>query len=170
MKINIILLCFLIVSSLNAIDFKEVEQMSDKLIPGTKKVSEMKYKDTVYFITFDDSGKKSGYIIITSVKGYAGPIKVIAGMDKEGKVINYFLNHNETKEYYDLIKKSDFKERCKGKKKDDLILRSTDNKKGKIDAVTGATITCQSILSGLQEAVKFLEKIQKTEVKEDLFK
>ena len=163
MNFKIVIVSLVLFSSLFALELKDIQEMCGKVLPGTVKVAEMKYKESVYYAAYDDSDKLTGNIFVATVKGYHGPIRIIAGFDKEGKVVNYLLNHNETKEYFDLIKKSDFKDRCKGKTKEELSMKSADNKKGKIDGVTGATVTCQAIVDGLKEAAELFEKTQKKE-------
>ncbi|MCM8793657.1 MAG: RnfABCDGE type electron transport complex subunit G [Candidatus Omnitrophica bacterium] len=92
-----------------------------------------------------------GYILRISIKGYAGPIELLVGFDKEG-VINkvYILEQKETPGLGGKIAEIKYQEKepwflrqFKGKK--------TENLSSEINTITGATISSKAVIEGIKK-------------------
>lgn len=99
------------------------------------------------------SGVK-GQAVVASPRGYSGPIEMMVGIDKEGKVTGVkILNHRETPGLGANIVKSRFLNQFIGKSLKDPIEPKKD-----IDAITGATISSRAVCSGVREALNKVKK------------
>ena len=88
----------------------------------------------------------SGYIFIILSNGFGGNIRVICGIDSDGKIIEVrTLQHSETKGLGDYIDKRSFTGQFDGK---DL------NGLPQIDSVTGATITFNAFMNAVEDALE----------------
>ena len=98
-----------------------------------------------------------------SLKGFSGEIKVMVGLDAQGKIINYkVLEHGETPGLGDKMEvwfRSEQDQRSViGKDLSHSSLKATKDK-GEIDAITGATISTRAFLEALNRAYSaFSEK------------
>ena len=91
-----------------------------------------------------------------SSNGFSGQIKVMVGMDAQGKIINYkVLEHTETPGLGDKMEtwfRSDkHQQNVLGKDLSRGSLKVTKDK-GEIDAITGATISSRAFLDALNRA------------------
>ena len=162
MKKLLYLLCFALCAGTSALSLElpDIEKLYLKIFPEAGSVGQADYKDGRYYPVMDKSGKQCGLIIYAEKKGYAGPIKLIVGLDLDAHIVNYLMSQHETPNYVSEIIKPEFKERFKGKNKDQLRFRK-DDPAGEIDAVTGATVTSRALLDGLREAATLAEEILK---------
>jgi electron transport complex protein RnfG len=91
-----------------------------------------------------------------SMKGFSGEIKVIAGLDAQGKLINYkVLEHAETpglgSKMDEWFRSDKNRQSVLGKDLSRGRLKVTKDK-GEIDAITGATISSRAFLDALNRA------------------
>ena len=103
------------------------------------------------------NGQPVGFAVESySMKGFSGEIKVMAGLDTQGVLINYkVLEHAETpglgakmEEWFRMDKN---KQSVLGKNLSNGSLTVTKDK-GEIDAITGATISSRAFLDALNRA------------------
>ena len=95
----------------------------------------------VYRVTDD-----SGYIFIISSNGFGGSIRIICGIDVDGKIIEVrTLQHSETKGLGDYIDKRSFTGQFDGKDLTGIP---------EIDSVTGATITFNAFINAVETALE----------------
>lgn len=91
-----------------------------------------------------------------TMKGFSGEIKIIAGLDANGKIINYrVLEHAETpglgskmEEWFRMDKN---RQSVLGKDLSRSSLKVTKDR-GEVDAITGATISSRAFLDALNRA------------------
>lgn len=131
-----------------AADFSE-----EKSVPGS---------DNTYVEGIKD-GKTVGYVFVTVTKGYGGDVKIMTGVDTEGKVTGvYPLELNETAGLGMNAKKDSFL---------DQFLRKTNGIKvsksgasgNEIQALTGATITSNAVTGAVNEALGYYKAIKEAE-------
>lgn len=109
------------------------------------------------FIGKDAEGKTVGYVVNAVGKGYGGEIKVVLGIDSSYKVVAYRItSQNETPGLGDGALKPKFKDQFKGKALEQLeVVKRPDP--GKIQAITGATITSRAVTKTVKEALESLQ-------------
>jgi len=114
-------------------------------------------------VTFYPAKDKSGRLIAVAVGnvskiGYGGDIKLVVGIDIDGKIRDYrILSYAETPGLGTKATESPFKDQFKGRS-----LKNTKFKVkkdgGDIEAITGATITSRAITSVLAESLRLFQK------------
>ena len=93
----------------------------------------------------------AGYIFILSVKGYGGDIRIICGIDPDGRVLHSSaLSHTETKGLGTIIDEPWFTDQFDGK----------DHKLDGISTVTGSTISTRAYINAVRDALAAYESVQ----------
>ncbi len=95
-----------------------------------------------------------GYCVETEVTGRSGPFRIRVLVDPDlvivrTAVISYPWSHGRD------VRKSAFTDQFRGKNPQDPIKIGED-----IDAMSGATISCDAMAGGIREALKLLEQIK----------
>lgn len=109
-----------------------------------------------------------GYTIKTAPSGYAGPIEILTGIDKDGKISGItILSQSETPGLGAKSADSAFQDQYKGKdaKKEIEVVKSGTATEDEIVAITGATITSKAVTSGVNTSEKVYEALVKEGVK-----
>jgi electron transport complex protein RnfG len=148
---------------------REQREAAAKAIPQAteferlKNLNEAKQKfeelDLVLKATKD--GKLIGYAIQVLPRGFGGPIRLMVGVDTEGKVIGLqVVEHLETPGLGGEIEEETFRGQFKGKTSEDALKVGED-----IEAITGATISSRGVAEGVKTAVMvykdFLSEMEK---------
>ncbi|MFH1387641.1 MAG: FMN-binding protein [bacterium] len=90
-----------------------------------------------------------GRVIQVAPKGYAGPVEILVGIGKNGKVSGLkILSQKETPGLGSNAAKPEFLKQFIGKSLKDKIEAKQD-----IEAITGATITSRAVCRGVKEAL-----------------
>ncbi len=96
-------------------------------------------------------GKKVGEVYLVTTRGYSGEIKLKVGVDLRGKITGVkILESNETPGLGAKIKGKKFLEQFIGKTKDNLYLKKK-KLSGKIDSITGATISSSAVVDAIRK-------------------
>jgi len=105
-----------------------------------------------------------GMVFKSEEKGYSGKIKPIVGVDSTGKIIKVEISKAELSETPGLgmkISEETFLEQFKNLTANEVFLKK-DKEKGKIDAITSATISSRAataaVREGLEKYKEFLPK------------
>jgi electron transport complex protein RnfG len=97
-----------------------------------------------------------GYILPAQGRGYGGLIKMVAAIGIDGRLIGFeILSHNETPGLGDAAVEKPFRDRFVGRRHGDFEITKT-GESGKIDAISGATITSRAVARALDEALASL--------------
>lgn len=108
-----------------------------------------------YFQGFSNE-KTVGAAIMVSPMGYGGSIEMLVGIDSKGKVSGVkILKSAETPGLGLNADDPRFLLQFKGKSSDDKLKAKLD-----IQAITGATITTQTIADGVREALRIFKKLE----------
>jgi electron transport complex protein RnfG len=92
----------------------------------------------------------AGVVRQVAVRGYAGEIKLLVGIDEKGRISGVkVLSQQETPGLGANIVKTDWLKQFQGKTAADKLEAKQD-----IDAVTGATISSRAVCSGVRQAVR----------------
>lgn len=105
-------------------------------------------------------GKVTGVAYESAGKGYAGPVRVIMGVDAEGKVLGVrVVKHNETPGLGDKIEvaKSDWITKFNGLSLGNPPVEKWAVKKdgGPFDQFSGATITPRAVVNAIRDGLTF---------------
>lgn len=133
------------------------------VLPDAKEFKEMSKDKIEYFEGKDKDGNTVGYVFTTTCtddhKGYAGEIKVITGIDKDGKVTGIeFIKINETPGLGMNAKNDSFKDQFKGKT-GVVGVSKTGKSDTEVQALTSATITSQAVTSAVNVALELYLQI-----------
>ena len=91
-----------------------------------------------------------GKAVSVSSRGYSGPINMLIGIDKSGKIVGIkILSQTETPGLGANVVKPKFLNQFIGKTGNDPIEPRKD-----IDAITGATISSRAVCSGVKQALE----------------
>ncbi|MDD5492874.1 MAG: RnfABCDGE type electron transport complex subunit G [bacterium] len=102
-------------------------------------------------VVFDKDQQELGVAMKAAPIGYGGPIEILVGVTKEGKVSAIkIMNQNETPGLGTKTAEPKFYEQFAGKQDKELTLKKDG---GSIEAVTAATISSRAVTKGVQEAV-----------------
>lgn len=136
----------------------EEEKINKEIFPEGDKFVEKETKGIKYFSVLNSKGEEIGKIFTTTSLGYGGYIKIKVGVDENFKIKGVkILQHNETPGLGAKITNDKFLSQFKGKTIEDIYLKK-DKSNGKIDAITGATISSRAVTDGIR---KLLEKVKK---------
>jgi len=99
--------------------------------------------------------KKIGFVVEAGIQGYGGPIKIIFGTDikKTVKKIK-IIEQTETPGLGAKIKEPKFSGQFEGKSAKEIILKKDNPGEGRIDAISGATISSRAVTNAIREALK----------------
>jgi Na+-translocating ferredoxin:NAD+ oxidoreductase subunit G len=111
-----------------------------------------------YYCLTNKDGTPS-YAIISYAKGYSSTLKVLTGIDNEGKIVRInVLEQGETPGLGDQVQGDEFKKQFEGAHKTKLKV-STSGGADAIQAITAATISSRAITEdAVKNAMKFYEQ------------
>jgi electron transport complex protein RnfG len=110
-----------------------------------------------WFMAMQD-GKTTAYIVPGEGKGYGGSIKMLVAADPSGTILGYkVLSHNETPGLGDRTTQPKFRDQFTGKKVENLEVVKV-HEDGKIDAITGVTISSRAVTKAVKEALTALNE------------
>lgn len=97
-----------------------------------------------------------GYTVSLSESGYGGEIQMMIGVNAGGTVTGLsIIDMTETAGLGDNAKKPEFTGMFRGLKPEEVALTSAG---GKIQAITGATVTSKAVTRGVSRALEIVEK------------
>lgn len=136
------------------IEERKVEAEKDAIQSVFPQAAEVKIviKEKENFkVVFDQDQQELGVVMKASPIGYGGPIEILVGVTKDGKVSAIkIMNQNETPGLGTKTAEPRFYEQFIGKQGKELALKKDG---GTIEAVTAATISSRAVTKGVQEAV-----------------
>lgn len=127
-----------------------LENSLREVLPGSTAFEELKGEGAQVYKS------DKGYAVLVSLRGYSGPVKMLVGVDKEGKVVRVkVLDQKETPGLGAKVVQPEFLSQFSGKSESDKLEPKQD-----IDAITGATITSRAACQGVKQALKCRRKIR----------
>ncbi len=115
------------------------------------------------FIAVDADGEHVGYAAIGVGDGYGGDMLVLAGVDRDGVVVDTRLvEHSETAGFVDDIEDPAFRDQFLGKSADDPVQLDDD-----IDGVSGATGSATGYTQAVRNALDRLADADRVDAPED---
>lgn len=171
-------ICFasvLLLILLNVLTYKKIEENKikkdkvamDFLITDVKNYSGRKYFRTVsdrfkesiyYYEAYDNNSKIISYIVFTSCNGYGGEMRIMMAFDKNLKILNgKLLDNYETIGMGKKAESEMLMNNFKGTNTEEKPLPRNKNMIISNDSVTGATITFNGIVNGIDKAIALLK-------------
>jgi len=128
----------------------KVQRMLNKIFPDmTSYISE----DDIYIISAD--GTEIGFAFLAIGKGYGGDIDILVGLEDETTLKGIaVIAHAETPGLGDKILNPDFTDRFVGV---DITDVAVPDEGGKIDAITGSTISTKAVIDAVRTTA--MEKV-----------
>lgn len=107
--------------------------------------------------------KKGGKVIAvafaSSATGYHGLIEVMVGVDMEGKLTGVgIMTHTETPGLGAKIEQEDFRGQFKRLALTDALNLASEG--GKIDSISGATLSSRGVVAAVREALKLFPRVK----------
>jgi electron transport complex protein RnfG len=133
----------------------EITGILENIFP---EMSRYELEDEVYMIYQDND--KVGYAFMASGSGYGGNIDILVGLDNSFGIKGVsILSQTETPGVGSKITESSFTDQFKGLSVSDIALKSEG---GRIDAITGATISSRAVVNAIQEKmVEIIDTLEK---------
>lgn len=107
-----------------------------------------------------------GIVFVNISKGYSGIIKVIVGMDLEGKILKVFIPKEALTETPGLgmkVAEEFFLKQFSGLKREEVFLTKDG---GKIDGITAATISSKAAVNAVRNGIdKYISKLNELSIK-----
>ncbi len=131
------------------------------ILPGAQKFVNI-VKDTVW-LGYNETNKIVGIVFKTAPEGYAGLIPILVGCNTDHMLTKIYIGSpeeglKETPGFGLQVRNADFCNQFANKKLEDLKLTS---KSGKIQAISGATISSVAVLEGIKQGIeKYKQYIQ----------
>lgn len=134
---------------------EEVKNILGNIFP---EMSRYELEDEIYTVYQDDT--KIGYAFKATGSGYGGNIDILVGLDNNFEIKGVsIISQTETPGVGSKITESSFTDQFKGLSVSDIALKSEG---GKVDAITGATISSRAVVDAIQkkmvEVIDTLEK------------
>lgn len=112
----------------------------------------------------DSQGSTKGYAISSSAKGYGGDISVMVGINEQGEVTGVeILSHNETPGLGANCTTENFRADFLQKAFDgnfSVTKNGDGGQDGKVDAITGATISSKAVTEAVNKALDVFESLE----------
>lgn len=146
---------------------QQARKARKEVLPEAVEHELLKIGEQEYFIGYDDKRERVGVSIKTKTQGYAGPIEMIIGLNMKGETTGLkILNQIETPGLGSNIMETWFSKQFINLKEEDLSFTKEDPK-GKVEAVTAATISSRAVLNGAKKLfglygdfLRYLKKIE----------
>lgn len=143
-----------------SIEYQKEQQILSMLKEIFPNMSEYTFEDDIYTISSD--GAKIGYAFLAVGKGYGGDIDILVGLENETTVKGVtIISHTETPGLGEKITEPAFTDRFAGLNIADIALRQEG---GKIDAITGSTISSKAVIDAVRTMV--MEKVKSLKERE----
>ena len=144
---------------------KELKEAIFKVVPGGARYEELSKDKQDIFKVYDDRGKLLGYAFKAEGSGYQGKIKMIAGINKDAATLYgvEILESVETPGLGGEIVGAKFKDQFRNLNviSGIICVKKEREKDNEIQAVTGATISSNSVTSILNKRISELKDILK---------
>ena len=141
------------------------QKLKTQLIPNAENFVSKEIKNFgIVEECYDKSQNLLGILLKSSCRGYGGDIEYIVGITAEinPKILSLkILSHKETPGLGANVEKEKFLSQFKDKNSQEIVLKK-DNPLGRIDAISGATISSRAITNSLRNL------LEKEELKEYL--
>lgn len=165
----ICLVCTLLLALANNVTAPIIDKLAEKneidsrmeVLGTAKSFKDGKSGKITYITGLNDKNEVEGYVFVTQAKSYGGQIKVMTGVDKDGKVTGVkLLDINDTVGLGMNAKKETFRNQYIGLfDKITVQKNGADKEKNEIQALTGATISSNAVTDAVNAALADYEAV-----------
>ncbi|MDI6736214.1 MAG: RnfABCDGE type electron transport complex subunit G [bacterium] len=166
--INLMFVCLVggtILAATNFITAPKIEEIEKetklKVLSVLLTANQFKEIKPGFFEGLNAKGETVGYVISYLAQGYCGGFWVMAGVNKEFKIVRIsVMSNKETPGLGTKIEEDKFRNQFKGKGMENLEVVKTPTA-DKIQAITGATISSQAVTEAVKKGLEELKRIVK---------
>ena len=116
------------------------------VLPGAARVE---LRGSLY-VGYDQAGRVVGYAALGQGQGYAGPVRMLVGVDPNGNITGTrLIAQSETPGFFRLVLQQDLIGKFVGLKYSDPLSLGQD-----VDAVSGATFSSEGVAASIRAAVR----------------
>lgn len=145
------------------------KQAIQSLLPEANEViqvSEIESTEIMEIYKTSKDGEYIGSVAKVAPNGYGGAIELLVGVDKEEKVTGIqILAHAETPGLGANMDSESFRSQFVGKMAGMSVVKG-QNGENEISAITGATITSQAVVTGVNTVIDYVEEYKEALMKE----
>lgn len=172
--ISLFLICLVVTAALALTNWVTAEKITENelqkktesmqtVVPDAASFEDLNIGENEVYEGKTESGDVTGYAISTAATGYGGQVKVMTGIDTDGRIIgvDVFYNDDETPGLGKNTSNEDFTAQYRGLSADEDIVVSKDNTSGNaqtVDAVTSATISSRAVTNAVNEALSIYQE------------
>lgn len=159
----ICLVCTVLLALANDVTAPIIDELAAKteiesrleVLSTAKSFKDGKSGNISYVTGLNDKNEVEGYVFVTQAKSYGGQIKVMTGVDRDGKVTGVkLLEINDTVGLGMNAKKDSFRNQYIGLfDKITVQKNGADKEKNEIQALTGATISSNAVTDAVNSAL-----------------
>jgi len=112
----------------------------------------------VIFDYFDENDRPVAFVVKGAGKGFGGKFEFMLGVHPDGRImgVSVMAGHGETPGLGTKVTHASWLSGLRGLMREEVVL-TKDDRKGKVDAVTGVTITSRAVTRGVSELLGKLE-------------
>ncbi len=119
-------------------------------------------EDALIYRVYSDGQPVAALFAVTAPDGYAGPIRILLGIDVDGVVTGLrILEHRETPGLSDKIEesKSDWVHQFAGKSLGDPVIEDWSIRRdgGEFDQLSGASVTPRAVINAVRETLLYFD-------------
>ncbi len=135
-----------------------------ELVPGSSRGERVEIDGEQLYRAIDDNGEVRGWVVLISGTGFNDRVDMLVGLDAARERITnvIVLDQKETPGLGSRITEKDWLDRFAGKPVDLIPLRvrrSAPDKDNEIEAITGATISSETVATAVNRAVQRIGKL-----------
>ncbi|MBQ9945103.1 MAG: RnfABCDGE type electron transport complex subunit G [Clostridia bacterium] len=141
-------------------DQKAADESRLQVLPEAKEFQLKENEGKAYYEGLSD-GNTVGFVFTTESAGYGGAVRIMTGIDSEGKVTGIsILSINETPGLGMNAKKNSFLSQYVGSEGPFTVIKNDKPEENEILAITSATITTNAVTKAVNEAKALFEEVK----------
>jgi electron transport complex protein RnfG len=158
----VVAVCVSLLSYIDSITREKISAQEDEAVKALitdifPDMSRYEFKNDIYTVYSDDT--KLGYAFLATGKGYGGDISILVGLSDETTVKGIkIVSQTETPGLGSRISEPFFTDQFAGVDINDIALSRNG---GKIDAITGSTISSSAVVEAVRDTA--MEKVKQLE-------
>ena len=158
----VVAVCVSLLSYIDSITREKISAQEDEAVKTLitdifPDMSRYEFKNDIYTVYSDDT--KLGYAFLATGKGYGGDISILVGLSDETTVKGIkIISQTETPGLGSRISEPFFTDQFAGVDINDIALSRNG---GKIDAITGSTISSSAVVEAVRDTA--MEKVKQLE-------
>lgn len=146
-SLGLVFLLLALISSWFSSD-EDIEPFLDRILPEAQSFRKVESSPIIFEGTTSENSEQDktvGYVVINEATAYGGPIRMVTGINLEGKIVGTVIaNHKDTPSFIRIVLNHDYLKQFIDKSITDPISIDKD-----IDGVSGATYSARGIAKAI---------------------